>query len=102
MPHGEPAEVTATVHDILENTQHLAGVAVCLACRHEWAAVAPSGAPTLECPECGLDRGVFSAAPLPEIIFECLCGCGTFYIEPGIIARCTHCGSQHYQDDLSK
>lgn len=35
------------------------GTAQCLACHHEWSAVAPLGVVDLECPTCHLLRGVF-------------------------------------------
>jgi DNA-directed RNA polymerase subunit RPC12/RpoP len=60
------------------------GTAVCLACKHEWHAVAPTGTTDLECPACGLVRGQwrypFSAAP-GEHIFRCtLCGSENFFV----------------------
>lgn len=39
---------------------HLSGQARCLACKHEWVAVAPTGAHRLECPACGTMRGVWN------------------------------------------
>lgn len=36
---------------------HLVGKATCLACSHEWTAVAPIGTLWLTCPECTLERG---------------------------------------------
>lgn len=42
-----------------ETEPHLAGVAKCLACAHEWSAVAPVPCNFLECPACGCVKGAF-------------------------------------------
>ena len=41
---------------------HLSGAAVCLACKHEWVAVAPVGTVWMECPACSLERGRYLGA----------------------------------------
>lgn len=40
---------------------HLSGKARCLACKHEWVAVAPVGVVWMECPACTLERGRYVA-----------------------------------------
>lgn len=42
----------------LERMPHSQGPVRCLGCRHEWHAVRPAGAVELECPKCGLLKGV--------------------------------------------
>lgn len=79
-----------------ENTPHLAGKAVCLSCRHQWAAVAPIGTVWLECPQCTLLRGRF-INPVERDCphWYCHCGCDLFYAtENGMY--CPNCGTwQH-------
>jgi hypothetical protein len=54
---------------------HCSGVALCLECKHEWAAVWPDMYPVaLECPECGTFKGVpagVSCAPPEADVLEC-------------------------------
>lgn len=77
------------------DTPHLAGQARCLACRHDWIAVAPVGVVWLECPSCGGHRGFFGGPCEPaegEERWECgTCGCQVFYIGP-TVTRCCGCG----------
>lgn len=80
---------------------HSEGTAVCLACRHEWAAVAPVGEQTLDCPSCKLPRGLWKynfGAQQGDRLFLCLCGsealtayqrAGHFYL------KCMACGDDH-------
>lgn len=62
---------------------HLAGKARCLACRHEWQAVAPTGATWLECPACAAERGCF-VYPVgrSDPHWQCDCGNDLFHITP--------------------
>ncbi len=58
--------------------RHGTGKAKCLACKHEWVAVAPLPVTAdLECPACGASRGVyqypFDAAP-DSAEWTCRCG----------------------------
>jgi len=76
----------------LERSPHYSGRARCLACKHEWVAVAPIGTDWLECPACSLERGraifpFLRAAPH----WTCLCGCDLFHIMPAGI-YCPNCG----------
>ncbi len=42
-----------------ENCPHISGPAVCQTCKYKWVAVCPAGTVVLECPSCGLNRGVY-------------------------------------------
>lgn len=67
-----------------ENEKTMTGEVKCLACQHEWVAVAPlSTMDCLECPSCSLMRGSFRWPPQPEkgaVTFVCTCGCELFYL----------------------
>lgn len=62
---------------------HMAGEALCLACKHEWVAVVPTGAISLECPSCKTERGVYKyqIAHMNEPMFACGCGCHYFVLD---------------------
>ena len=54
---------------------HLSGSAVCLACKHEWVAVAPVGTVWMECPACSLERGRYHGpVQLDRDHWHCHCG----------------------------
>ena len=91
LPLEEPAEVV----DILEHQPHMDGAAVCLHCSHTWQAVAPVGTAHLECPSCGLGKGVYARLVSPDRYYECACGCRHFCITEDFDAVCTHCGRSH-------
>lgn len=70
---------------------HSEGKARCLACKHEWVAVAPVGTIWLECPACTLERGRFIAQHQREgDHWHCNCGCDLFYATPDGI-YCPNC-----------
>lgn len=84
------------VHNILEASPHMSGPAVCLACGHQWTAVAPTGVDCLECPGCHTHRGVYDYHPTPGgFMYQCNCGCSAFSIDPQAMAMCLHCGTRH-------
>jgi len=88
-----------------EQSPHLAGMAVCLGCRLEWAAVTPVGCVSeLDCPECRTHRGVMKAtcAP-PEGVdrFECSCGCQVFSVTI-YGALCILCGEERSFSELAE
>lgn len=71
----------------------LAGPAMCVICKHEWAAVAPVGTFDLECPSCGFFKGHFKFAVDRDVVkdengvnrsctWTCNCGCDLFRITP--------------------
>lgn len=79
---------------------HLAGEALCIGCRHEWAAVAPVGTWQLECPSCCTWKGVFRypvGADVGDLLFVCNCGCEalTAYMHHGRFRlKCMSCGTE--------
>lgn len=76
-----------------ERQPHLAGEARCLSCGHRWAAVAPVGADWLECPQCGLEKGVFSFPYRREgPHLECNCGNDLFHVTPEGV-YCPNCNT---------
>lgn len=82
------------VIDITDRLPGLAGPAVCVSCRHEWNAATPVGTfEELECPSCGLTKGVFEYGVIPEPTWFCGCGCFLFAIsgKSGDI-MCWQCG----------
>mgnify|MGYP000489409234 CR=1 FL=1 len=70
---------------------HIDGEAKCLACQHEWVAVAPTGTLGLDCPECGAFKGVFKGLTAPDTVWECTCGNSLFFISPEG-SMCSICG----------
>lgn len=75
---------------------HLQGQARCLACRHEWQAVAPIGTFDLECPSCGLMRGAWTfpvVAPAGTVVWRCRCGCEHMFVTP-VNVMCAGCGQE--------
>ena len=87
---------------------HMAGGAKCLACKHEWVAVAPAGVVDMECPECGCMRGVFVnswGAPHDAIVFKCQCDSSAFEFVAHKNAKdyylaCIGCGKWHFLHDV--
>lgn len=77
-----------------EHEPHLTGDAKCLACGHEWVAVAPVGGSEFECPQCGCMKGVYQMFVIddPEI-WVCNCGCDIFRVTPDYI-YCVNCGTE--------
>lgn len=72
---------------------HFSGPAACLACKHEWVAVAPAGTVWLECPKCGTERGVMKGPCMHfgEDHWTCECGNILFHITKHAI-YCPMCG----------
>lgn len=88
--------MTATITDLSkyrdDQTPRQQGPARCIACRHEWHAVAPVGVGWLECPGCGLQHGHFvQPAQRDGEHWVCNCGCDTFFIMP-VGPYCAQCG----------
>ena len=75
----------------LASQPHMAGKAMCLACRHEWLAVAPIGEIVLDCPNCGLGKGVYKNICCPEKYWQCKCGCSHFFVTTDACICCL-CG----------
>lgn len=99
--------MTAKVVDIASARRdpHISGPARCLACNHEWIAVAPTGTIYLSCPKCSTERGAWDwpiAASQEYEVFECtVAGCGgrhfkiTQHPKDGYEAMCAKCGYSH-------
>ena len=82
-----------TLSKVRENrVPHSSGKARCLACKHEWVAVAPTGVTWMECPACSLERGRFVAQhEREEPHWMCNCGNNLFYVvKDGYY--CPNCG----------
>jgi hypothetical protein len=82
---------------------HISGEAKCLACGHEWAAVAPCGTHRLECPECAVQRGVlrYPCELAAGMVYRCNCGSDVFQWVAHSNAKdyyllCIGCGLQHF------
>lgn len=70
------------------------GRARCIACQHEWVAVARVGEVWLQCPNCETVKGLFQfscSVPDGGVIWKCLCGSEAMFISPANI-RCCSCG----------
>lgn len=72
---------------------HGHGKAFCIACNHNWQAVAPVGVTELECPQCKTMKGryTFAFAPSTEKVWECGCGNQLFNFDMNGIF-CPNCG----------
>jgi len=79
-----------------EKMPHSSGVAICLDCKHEWAAVAPiidGFIVWLECPSCGLVRGRFKYQfERNGEQWKCACKNDLFNIKPEG-CYCPNCGA---------
>ena len=77
---------------------HIEGMCRCMACQHEWHAVAPVGQLGLECPQCHLLRGewIWPIEPADgKSRFACKCNAQLFYyLETGWLL-CAGCGQYH-------
>jgi len=88
-----------------EREPHMAGEARCIACKHEWVAVSPTGTTWLECPECHAMKGVYIHPCLKiakekdeyEPWWTCKCGNNLFIIYHGSI-MCPNCGEFQYPE----
>lgn len=86
--------------ELLEFPQRtVSGPARCTSCKHEWVAVAPfdERLEALECPGCGLNKGLYvnHFAPIGETVWQCSCGCQLFYVVQlgeRLAAYCVNCG----------
>ena len=81
----------AEIINLQKKRPHMTGDALCLQCSYKWVAVAPIGFVELECPECGIWKGVFIGMTAPETVYQCECGNQHFYIDDHE-AMCAKCG----------
>lgn len=88
----------AEIHSIDEAKPHTAGPAVCLSCKHEWTAVIVVGVDDVECPECGMHKGVRKGLIYPTPFWACACGCSHFQINDELQPVCVLCGTAQVFD----
>ena len=92
-----------SVINLDDHRPHREGQAKCAHCRHTWHAVAPVDAGNLECPECGLCKGVWYGVhmvPEGEEHFECQCGNSFFELSKSG-PLCIDCGEKFTWDSVS-
>lgn len=78
--------------DTNDDGPYMTGACRCLACKHEWEGVAPSGAFSLECPSCGLWRGAF-VANIRWGAEHWVCNCGNVLFAINLkVTYCVSCG----------
>lgn len=76
---------------------HLSGSAKCLACDHQWVAVAPIGVDWFECPSCHTQRGTWiHPVGLPDGSSRWVCNCGgdVFFVLSTHLV-CVRCALTH-------
>lgn len=93
--------MTGKIVQLDDYRPHLAGMAWCIACGHEWAAVtlAPRNGQSmdvwLECPKCNRHRGQYKMPFVTkEPVWECNCGNHLFTVH-GAGCFCPNCGVWH-------
>jgi len=81
---------------------HRSGPAKCCNCHHIWTAVAPVNNDDLECPECGLCKGVwYGLHMLPDDVKRFTCECqNTFFEFSPDGPLCANCGNKFTWDDI--
>lgn len=86
------------VVDINAKQPHLSGKVLCLNCKHVWTGVSPVGMiHQLECPACGMMKGVFSniVFPVGEHVLTCECDNYHFVVRVDNSKMCSLCGKVH-------
>ena len=75
---------------------HAAGDFKCLHCSHTWVGVVPIPVTPVDCPECGLKKGVHTKLLSYDDHdhFHCSCGCSMFSIIRSCF-YCVQCGQGH-------
>ena len=91
----------------LKRDPHWSGEAVCLACRHEWVATAPTGTLNVECPACELKRGVpkFNFGTIEgQMGYSCNCQSQMFFFKLHDTGRvqilCVGCGGEQVYEGV--
>ena len=76
---------------------HTSGPAMCIACNHEWIAVAPVGIVGFDCPSCGSARGIRAGHVFDEDENLNCSKCDSFAF--GLLrngnAQCLNCGEEY-------
>ena len=95
-------DVVKKVVDIQARQPHNAGPVICLHCKHTWEGVCPVGiCPNLECPKCGLYKGVFRSITFPDYMLRCKkCTNIHFCISSKGNVICTFCGQLQSLEDI--
>lgn len=76
------------------------GDAKCMACKHEWNAVVPTGVFEFQCPNCELMKGAFNKSVDPdEDVFRCKCGCDLWLVTASGV-YCGNCTNLVGYDEL--
>lgn len=76
-----------------EIEETMSGPALCIQCKHTWAAVAPVGVVVFECPSCGTEKGTWRGVVEPaEDRWECNCGGQLFFVTRSGF-DCAKCGT---------
>lgn len=81
------------VVNLADRKPHLAGKAICMACRHEFVSVAPVGSVLFDCPSCGAQKAHmrFACVIDGKPTWNCTCGNDLFHItKEG--CYCPNCG----------
>lgn len=78
---------------LADHKPHLSGMAKCIACGHEWTAVAPVSTDALDCPKCETYNGVWMGIALPAkgTIWQCHCK-NEFFVITETAIMCVKCG----------
>jgi transcription elongation factor Elf1 len=87
------------VIDMKAHKPHYSGGAQCLHCEHRWIAVVAVADDDgqLQCPNCGLDKGVWRGLFTPpdgSKIWVCNCGNNFFWFLDGRVTMCPKCGAE--------
>ena len=89
--------MTASIYEFKKpaaEEQHGTGAAFCIACKHQWTAVVPTGVTEFACPQCERHTGRWCFPFYPnedQMVRECDCGNQLFYLTPdGHL--CANCG----------
>lgn len=69
----------------------LSGMATCIVCQCQFAAVVPVGEDFVECPNCHLMFGVLDPV-MPAPYWQCNCGCALFAVSTDGY-HCVRCGT---------
>lgn len=93
--------MSADVVDLDSRRPHISGYARCMACHHEWVAVAPiledGSPPLMECPQCGTLKGVFKYPIVRGTqVWTCVCENDLFRFTGNGRAYCPNCGRWQY------
>ena len=87
-----------------EREPHTSGPCLCLGCRHEWFGVIPTGVDVVDCPSCGLEKGIrrgLIGPPECALVWTCDCG-NTYLLFTPLGCMCPVCGLGWDRSELWK